>query len=528
METPKLKHVKNTFTPFNRLHSLNQQNMFINEPSDPRIREEHHEMKWQYSGNRDDFYSISSDPIRQREYSAEEKALVRKIDLMVLPIICTLDFLQFLDKSTINYAALMTFKTDLHLEGNQFSLLGSIFYLGYLVFQLPNNFLLQRIPVGKYIGVIVCLWGTVLLCTAFGTNFSQIAALRFLLGFFEAGIYPSLTLLVSTFYRRSEQVARLGAFWIFNGFALFAGGLIAYGIGHMKNIGGLKEWQWIMIILGGTTILIGVISFFFLIDSPKARALKLNAEQEILIEERTRDNATVRTTEIKKEQIWEAVKEIRFWCFGLACLLINLQNGAMTIYNGQITASFGFDQLQSMLLSAGAGGSTILFIALGVFFVQKTNQTIYTACGLMTANIVGMILLLVIPVTKVKLLGFYTAWSYCSVYVLLITSISNNVSGYTKKIFYNGVLMVFYTIGNFVGPLMMVAPPYVAGMVGYLCANCVVIFLLLIARYRMLLVNRRRLLLLTHLSSSSSTAAANTFIQDDISDGQDQNFIYLL
>lgn len=119
------------------------------------------------------------------------------------------------------------------------------------------------------------------------------------------------------------------------------------------------------------------------------------------------------------------------------------------------------------------------------------------------------------------------AWAYCSVYVLLVTSISNNVTGYTKKIFYNGVLMIFYTVGNFVGPLMMVAPPYVAGMLGYMIANCVVVVLLLIARWRMALVNRRRLLLLAH-TSAASMAAANTFSQDDISDEQDQNFIYLL
>jgi MFS family permease len=103
---------------------------------------------------------------------------------------------------------------------------------------------LQRIPVGKYIGVIVVLWGSVLICTAFGKNFSQLAAMRFLLGFFEAGIYPSLTLLVSTFYRRSEQVARLGAFWICNGVALVVGGFVAYGVGHIGNPAGLKEWQW--------------------------------------------------------------------------------------------------------------------------------------------------------------------------------------------------------------------------------------------------------------------------------------------
>ncbi|EIE77551.1 hypothetical protein RO3G_02255 [Rhizopus delemar RA 99-880] len=463
-------------------------------------------MQWKYN-NRDDIFTADS---RNEGYSVEERAL-------------------FFDKSTINYAALMSFKQDLHLVGSQFSLLGSIFYLGYFLFQLPNNYLLQRVPIGKYIGTLVILWGTVLLCTAFGKNFSQVAGMRFLLGFFEAGIYPSLTLLISTFYRRSEQIVRLGTFWMCNGLALFVGGLVGYGIGHMTNTGHLKAWQWytLMIILGSVTIGMGIISFFFLIDSPKSSALGLNAEQELLVEERTKDNATVRTTEIKKEQIWEAIKEVRFWCFCFACLLINLQNGAMTIYNAQITESFGFNQLQSILLTAGAGGSTILFIGLSIICVRKTHQTIYTACGLTAIDIIGLILLLTIPATKVKLLGFYMAWSYVSVYVLLITCISNNVTGYTKKIFYNGVLMLFYTIGNFVGPLMMVNPPYTEGIIGYLVANCLVIVLFLISRWRMALVNKRRLIEMGH-SSDAAMVSPYTYVQEDISDEQDQSFIYIL
>lgn len=97
-----------------------------------------------------------------------------------------------------------------------------------------------------------------------------------------------------------------------------------------------------MIILGVITAFLGVFCFFFLIDNPKSRALSLNAEQEILVEERTRDNAVVRTTTIKRDQIWEALKEVRFWAFCFSCLLINLQNGAMTIYSSQLTESFGF------------------------------------------------------------------------------------------------------------------------------------------------------------------------------------------
>ncbi|KAI9499294.1 major facilitator superfamily domain-containing protein [Zychaea mexicana] len=460
-------------------------------------------------------YSVEDEP----EKSSEERALVRKLDLYIMPIVCVLDFIQFLDKSTINYAALFNFKEELNLQGSEYSLLGSIFYLGYLLYQFPNNFFLQRFAVARYIGVIVVLWGIVLACTALGKNFAQVAAMRFLLGLFEAGIYPAMTLLISTCYRRSEQAARLGAFWIWNGVALIIGGLITYGIGSMENDLGISRWKWIMIILGACTVFMGIFSFFFLIDNPKSKALKLNAEQEILVEERTRDNSVVRTTTIKIHQIKEALGEIRFWAFGLACMLINLQNGAMTIYNAQIVQDFGFTQLESVLLTIGSGGADIVFIIGAVICARKSGNLLYTACGLMCIDILGLILLLVIPVTRVKLVGFYMAWAYCAAYVLMIASISNNVSGYTKKIFYNGSLMVFYTIGNFVGPLLMITPPYIPGMLTYIGANVLVVILLLIARWKMATVNRYRL-------ARSSGVVTN--VEDDLSDVADPNYIYTM
>lgn len=103
-----------------------------------------------------------------------------------------------------------------------------------------------------------------------------------------------------------------------------------------------------MIILGCATIFMGIVSFFFLVDNPKSKALRLNAEQEILVEERTRDNSVVRTTTIKKHQIKEALCEVRFWALGFACLFINLQNGAITIYNAQIVQDFGFNVSASL------------------------------------------------------------------------------------------------------------------------------------------------------------------------------------
>lgn len=142
--------------------------------------------------------------------------------------------------------------------------------------------------------------------------------------------------------------------------------------------------------------------------------------------------------------------------------------------------------------------------------------------GLGVINMIGLILLEVIPVPHLKLIGFYLSWSYPASYVLMITSISNNVSGYTKKIFYNGILMVFYTIGNFCGPLMIVesqAPNYSNAVIVYICAIVVVIILLYITRYQMAKVNEERL---------SSPNVVMTHVEDDLSDVQDSNFLYRL
>ncbi|KAI7868500.1 major facilitator superfamily domain-containing protein [Spinellus fusiger] len=454
--------------------------------------------------------------------SKEERSLLRKLDMFAMPLICMVDFIQYLDKATINYAIAFGLEADLQLQGNQLSILGSIFYLGFLLFQLPNNFLLQRLPLARYIGFIVIAWGTVLGCSALSTNFSQFAAMRFLLGLFEAGIYPCLTLLVSTLYRRSEQITRLGAFWLCNGVAFIVGGLMTYGIGLMEDTRGLASWKWIMIILGSITVIIGILTFFFLIDDPKSKLLCLNAEQEILVEERMRDSAVMRTTNIKKEQIWEALTEIRFWCFCISCLLINLQNGGMTIYSSQITIAFGYTPLQSVLSTIGIGGADIVYILCAIFAVKKTNQTIYVACALMAINNLGLILLLVIPVLRLKLIGLYLTWTYPAAYVLMSASIANNVSGYTKKIFYNGISTVFYTIGNFAGPFLInkdESPLYLTGMLGYIISNVFVIILLLVARWRMSIVNERRL---------KEPTMAVTNVEDDLSDLQDSNFIYRL
>ncbi|CAO3698432.1 unnamed protein product [Rhizopus stolonifer] len=450
--------------------------------------------------------------------SKTEARLVRKLDwIYVMPFIAILNFLQFFDKSALNYAAVMGIKTDTHLVGNQFSWLGSIFYLGYLLFQVPSTFLIQKFPIGKYVGALIVLWGLILLLTFKCQNFSQLAGLRFLLGFFEAGIYPSCVMLISALYRRSEQAGRIGVIYMCNGVAMIFGGLISYGIAQMTSHG-LKPWQWVMVILGAVTMAFGILCFFLMVDNPKSKVLKLTPEEEKIVEARTLDNAVVQTKNFKMSHIYESLKESRYYAFNLISLLITFQNSALSTFNTTITSGFGFSSLQSILLTIPSGAATCIFIIIAVLVNRRYGQTLILACVFLGTAILGLILILVIPVLKVKLVGLVFVWSYCASFVMLLTAVANNVTGYTKKIFYSSSIMVFYTLGNFIGPFMMVssqAPLYIGGMIGYIVANFLCILIFLFVRWSMIRENRQRL-----------ANSVKVDVVDDMTDVENKSFIY--
>lgn len=178
--------------------------------------------------------------------------------------------------------------------------------------------------------------------------------------------------------------------------------------------------------------------------------------------------------------------------------------------------------MNAILLTIPSGVADCIFIAFAVWYNRRYGNTIHLASILLFVTIIGLILLIVIPTPKVKLIGLYITWAFCAAYVLFLTSLANNVSGYTKKIFYSSSVIVFYTIGNFCGPLMMVAtqaPLYLGGMIGYIAADAICIILLQIARYYMAKENKERL-------SNPSSMKVNP--EEDLTDCENPNFIYRL
>ncbi|KAI9262421.1 major facilitator superfamily domain-containing protein [Phascolomyces articulosus] len=452
--------------------------------------------------------------------SDEEKEYLRKLNWIVLPFAGMTIFLNFCDKSALSVGPVLGLNKELGLDGQQFSWLGSLFYLGHLVYQLPNQFILQRVPHARYLGVLLGIWGLVMMMSALTNNFSELAACRFLLGLFEAAAMPTLYLVTSILYRRSEQTLVFGFITLCNGVGAAVGSAIAYGIAHMGNPRGITNWRWNHYIFGALTILHGFLVFFFMVDTPKNKKLKLTPAQERIAEDRMRDNAVTQHRQFKYGQIWEAVSEIKFYLLVIAAFCISMQNGGMLVYSTTFTMALGFSPLDSMLLQIPSGFASSLGVLAAMLIARKTRQLLLTGIGLLCVGMIGLILLCAIPEGEVKLLGFYLSWAGTGAYSLLLTYVGNNIKGYTKKIFYNGCVVAAYTLGNFAGPLMMVeheAPRYLSGVGGYLAGFGVAAIAYLIVRFQAVRVNKQRI---------ANGATGDIDLTVDTTDKEDQQFLY--
>ena len=127
--------------------------------------------------------------------STEDRKLVRKIDLCLLPLLTLSYMLQFLDKQTLNFESTMGLIHDLKLHGTQYAWTSSIFYFGYLAFSYPASVLMVRFPLGKYLACTCLVWAICLTCHAATTNFAGLMVARFVLGATEASISPGFSLI---------------------------------------------------------------------------------------------------------------------------------------------------------------------------------------------------------------------------------------------------------------------------------------------------------------------------------------------
>ena len=161
-------------------------------------------------------------------------------------------FLKWLDSSNINNAYVSGMKEELNLNGNQYSLFGTFYNCGYLVFQIPSLLLLSRPKIAKYyLPLMEVLWSIVTFTQSQMRNERDIYGTRFLLGLLETPVASGTTYVLGSWYKPEEVFKRTGVWYVSNNIAVMFGGYLqAAAYKNLNGVGGMAGWRWLFIIDG--------------------------------------------------------------------------------------------------------------------------------------------------------------------------------------------------------------------------------------------------------------------------------------
>ncbi|KAL1311883.1 hypothetical protein AAFC00_001955 [Neodothiora populina] len=212
-----------------------------------------------------------------------EARLRWKIDLCIVPTVALLYLFCFIDRANVGNAKLAGLEKDLHLKGYDYNIVLSVFYISYILFEIPSNMACKYFGPGWFIPAISLGFGICSICTAFVTNMSAMCGVRFLLGLFEAGMLPGIAYYLSRWYRRSELAFRLSLYIVMAPLAGAFGGLLASAILKIPHFGGLHTWRMIFAIEGIITCVISLIAFLTLTDRPATAKWLTQEEKDLAI-----------------------------------------------------------------------------------------------------------------------------------------------------------------------------------------------------------------------------------------------------
>ena len=178
----------------------------------------------------------------------EESDLYKKVILRIIPFIFICYVLNYIDRVNVSFAKLQ-FQIDLSLTDASYGLGVGVFYIGYILFEVPSNLLLQKIGARKTITRIMCLWGLISMSMAFVSNPMQFYAARILLGAAEAGFFPGIVLYLTYWFPHQLRGRVMSFFVLAIALSGIVGGpLSGWILQHMGGVGGFKGWQWLFLI----------------------------------------------------------------------------------------------------------------------------------------------------------------------------------------------------------------------------------------------------------------------------------------
>ncbi|MBV8836984.1 MAG: MFS transporter [Alphaproteobacteria bacterium] len=263
-----------------------------------------------------------------------------KISRKLIPFLMLCYFVAYLDRVNVGFAAL-TMNKDLGLNAEMFGFGAGIFFFGYFIFEVPSNLLLEKFGARMWIARIMISWGVVSAAMAFVTGPYSFYAMRFLLGVAEAGFFPGIILYLTYWFTAAERARYVGLFMAAIPLSSVIGGPVSGLIlDHFNGAMALNGWQWLFIIEGVPSIIVGFLVLLLLTDRPKDATWLAPDERDALnakLAAEAANRESVRHYSLKEALLNPRVLALSLVYFGLVCGNYGLGYWLPTIVKGVVT-----------------------------------------------------------------------------------------------------------------------------------------------------------------------------------------------
>lgn len=338
-----------------------------------------------------------------------ERRLLKKLDLILLPLYTFIYCCNFVDRTAIGNARIAGLEKDLGMQGLDFNIALTLFYISFMVAEVPSNLALKHLG-SIWIAFMVICFGLVAMGTAFVKSYGALLATRVLLGLAEGGTLSGLVYCLARYYRRDELVLRNGVFFgIAPSLAGAFGGLVASGLLSVPNIGGVVRWRKIFLIEGIITTGLGVFLLFFMPGDPSTTTILNEEERKIAIARIDADQA-VKTGGRKEptslKLIFRSLHNVNTILCTIVFTMVNISFQGLTLFLPTVVSNLGrFTTVESQLRTV----PPYLVSAFCAFFFSYISYRIKNRCIVIACSLLLLIVGYIIAISTTNPHARYAA-----------------------------------------------------------------------------------------------------------------------
>ncbi|MCX5542978.1 MFS transporter [Paraburkholderia sp. CNPSo 3076] len=334
------------------------------------------------------------------QQSAEERDVMSKIARRLMPILVVMFLISFIDRQNVGFAKLQMVHS-LNMTETAFGLASSLFFIGYLLFEVPSTLALHRFGARVWLARIMLTWGVITVLMGFTTSMKVFCGLRLALGVAEAGFYPGVIYYLTLWFPQSYRARVLGIFTLGSALANMLGSLVGGWLLSLNGVWGLAGWQWVFIATGLPAVLVGVAVFRLLPASYQEARFLNEREKQIVAAAHERE----KPEHAEHAQPWKALLDPRVMLFAATYMLMSTSLYGVTYWLPTLVKSFGVSSSVNGLLSMLPWALAVLLLLWLPSKLRRAKSILRAMAIVAALGTLGFLLSLLLPSTPLRFIA---------------------------------------------------------------------------------------------------------------------------